>query len=896
VKHANIPRPLGFQIPRVRALRLLDGLLDRRLSLVVAPAGYGKTVLLAQWAHSHDKDVVWLSLEATDAHPPRFFRLLATAFNAYDPRHFSDVSMLSAVLDDESVEAYLTRAFNKIANYGHDIVLVMDDYHAVDVPAFRDFLQGFIDRLPSNVHTVIASRLAPTLALSRLRVHDDLLELGVRELGFDPDETLALLEHVGYASVGPAAARDLCDSTNGWAVGLRLIAISGSDPKERGARGALHNAHSFISEYLSEEVFVDMGTDVRDFLVQTSFLETFNAPLCAHVLAIGEDEALGLLQRIKEAGLFITELGEKCGWFRYHQLFSEVLQAMLREGRPQGIEALYGRAFRWYRRNGLFDGALRLAARFEDYGSAIQLFEDNRLEMIFQTDTGPLSQWLTWLPSSLVHRVDVLSMAQGFVEGLMGNYRKALAYLGPVAERYRRRLEEAQGDDGPAVAALRDRLGELYVVYAFVCSINGFFDETAPYCARALELLSHDQRYLRAMVRQTQVTAGHLDDYHAVYREFLHLCETQGFARSRKMQVSALSNLASLQRHQGLFNEAVQTVEAALSVYPENPTIPMYGMAYVSRGMVRYERNDLEGAKGDLELGIQVSEYLKVSGLTAEAWACRGIIEQAAGDAAEAAACFGEAFALDPVFYRSVCRTVPQMRRLDRLRMLPPDALAALRSEAQGLLDADVRPLLALQRIATLHCAAVSYLYEGMAPRALELVAYLLEACFEGYPLQTTNALVLNAVILEQGGFRRSALKDLLKALHIAQGQGYVRAFVDWDVMIEDLLRRCLALDEGAGLPQGFRHRLQRALAPAQGGAAAAAAASAAAAAAAPLTERELEVLGLLDSGLTTRGVADLLSISYETVRTHLANCYAKLDVHGRVQAIKCARDRGLIA
>jgi LuxR family maltose regulon positive regulatory protein len=881
----------------VRALRLLDRLLERRLSLVVAPAGFGKTVLLAQWAHSHERDVVWLSLEATDAHPPRFFRLLARAFNAYDPRHFSDVSMLSAVLDDESVEAHLTRAFNKIANYGHDIVLVMDDYHAVDVLGFRDFLQGFIDRLPTNVHTVIASRLAPALALSRLRVHDDLLEMGVRELGFDTDETLALLEHAGYAPVGPELARDLCDSTNGWAVGLRLIAISGSDPKERGVRDAFHNAHSFISEYLSEEVFVDVGADVRDFLIQTSFLETFNAPLCAHVLAIGEEEALSLLQRIQDTGLFITELGEKSGWFRYHQLFSEVLQTMLRKDCPQKVETLYERAFDWYGRSHLFDGALRLAARFEDYESAIRLFEDNRFEMIFQTDTGPLSQWLTRFPPSLIHRVEVLSMAQGFVEGLMGNYQKALAYLDPVAERCQRRLEEAQaleeaqGGDASVLAALRDRLGELCVVYAFVCSINGRFDETAPYCARALELLSHDQRYLRAMVRQCQVTVTHQDDYHAVYREFLHLTETQGFARSRKMQVSALSNLANLQCHQGLFDEAVQTVEAALAVYPESPAIPMYGMAYISRGMVLYERNDLEGAKADLERGIQVSEYLKVSGLTAWAWACRGLIGQAAGDGAEAGACFGEAFALDPVFYRLACRTVPQMRCLDRLRMLSPEALASLRTQAQILLDADRRPLLSLHKIATLQCVAVSYLYEGMAHRALELAAYLLEACFEGYPLQMTNALVLNAVILEQSGFRRSALRALLRALHIAQAQGYVRAFIDWDAMVEDLLRQGLAHAEGAGLPQGFRHRLQRAMLPAQ-----LAAAAPTAAAAAPLTERELEVLGLLDSGLTTRGVADLLSISYETVRTHLANCYAKLDVHGRVQAIKYARDRGLIA
>ncbi|MDR0350803.1 MAG: LuxR C-terminal-related transcriptional regulator, partial [Coriobacteriales bacterium] len=462
-----------------------------------------------------------------------------------------------------------------------------------------------------------------------------------------------------------------------------------------------------------------------------------------------------------------------------------------------------------------------------------------------------------------------------------------------VADDLRSRLasaEAAPATPAAEVAHLRDRLGELYVVYAFVSSINGFFPEASRYCAYAFEHLAPDQRYLRAMVRQVQVTVGQQDNHYATYREFLRLTETQSFARSHKMQASALSNLASLQRGHGLLNEALQTVERALALYPDRPAIPMYVMAYIARGMAYYERDELREASADLSRGLQISEYLKMPGMAAEAWAHRGFIEQIHGETDAAGLCFDEASALDSAFFRWSCRTVPQMRLLDRRHFIPAEALAEVRRQAQELLTLPSGPLMSLRDCALLHCATVSYLYEGIQRRALELASFLLARCFEGYPLQMVATLVLNAVILEQEGFRSSARKALRRALRIAQEQGYVRVFVDWDLMIEAMLRQHLASAEAAELSPDFRHRLQRALAAAHP--------DASANKGGPgllLTERELEILSLLHGGLTTRGVADLLDISYETVRTHLANCYAKLDVHGRVQAIKYARDHHLI-
>jgi LuxR family maltose regulon positive regulatory protein len=878
----RVPQQPGFSVARELALARLDSLLEKTLTLVVAPAGFGKTVTLSQWVQRYASPVVWLSLEKADAQPLRLLHCLNSALHVFDPEVFP-LTPLPLMVDQRTRNAYFTNLLNKLAAYSEPVIAVLDDYHAVETDELSSLLGHLLRQFPDNVHMVISSRYPPNLAFSRLRAQGQLLELGVHELGFTPDETIRFFQQTGHSCIEKPIAQRFCKDTGGWPAGLQLIALSGKDVFERDVAEVFQGSQDFVSQYLLEEVLADLDVNIQQFLIKTSILELLSAPLCAHILQMSTDDAMRALKTIQTHNLFITELHESAGLFSYHQVFSKALKLLLDTMYPQELPLLFCRAVDWYEDNRMYEQAIRLATESQDLERAVDLFVRNRHVLIFMGDTGMLAQWLTYFPPALVDATPALGMAQGFVLGMMGQLSESLGYFGRALKLLIDTDSTFVGDD-----MRKSLLGEIHALTAFVLASNKHPKEASYHCDEALGCLTEDQRYLREMVLQTKTSIGLDEDYYATYEKFARLVETQASTKSRNMLCSALCNLARFQRNMGLLDAAEKSLSSAVALYPENPNIPMLSSAYLDIGLLNYERNRLSDAKRYLQACFQAGEYLRMPTAMAVAYLRLGCIAQEMGDANVAQELFAQAFAIDRDCWLEISMSLPLFTTLLKERKLPAELIGTSRTCADEFLSTSPTLLRSLHETSSLLLAAMSYLYDGKHKQVTEIVDRLIAHLFEGYQYQRISALILRALALDAQGFIGAATESLLSALELGSKQRYLRVYLDWGSSLIDLIKRCLACPGALRIDPAFRSTLLFAfndMARAGDGVVRQQV----------LTEREVSLLRLLSDGLSTKQIATHLSISYETVRTHLSNIYGKLDAHSKIQALNNARSMRII-
>jgi LuxR family maltose regulon positive regulatory protein len=362
----HVPRPRPDLVPRPRLAQRLDEIPARGLMLVCAPAGYGKTVLLADWARQGQLPVAWLSLDAGDNDPARFWRHGVAALDQARPGLAGRVGPLLGPPAPPSCEGLVTALINELAA-GPDAdqaLLVLDDYHLITARVVHDSLGFLLEHRPPGLHLVLASRSDPPLALARLRGGGQLAELRAAELRFTADEAAALLQQQGAAVSGAAlpetAVTALAARTEGWAAGLALAALSlRGQPDAAGFVAAFTGSHRYVLDFLAEEVLERQAEQVRDFLLETSVLERLSGPLCDAVT--GHPGGQQLLEQVERAGLFLVPLDEVRGWWRYHHLFADLLRARLQQEQPGLTAQLHRNAASWYAEHDLADDAIRHA-------------------------------------------------------------------------------------------------------------------------------------------------------------------------------------------------------------------------------------------------------------------------------------------------------------------------------------------------------------------------------------------------------------------------------------------------------------------------------------------------------------------------------------------------------
>src|SRR6266705_2056549 len=372
----HVPRAQPGFVPRARLVEALDEGLARGLVLVCAPAGSGKTALLADWARGGGRPVAWLGLDGGDNDPARFWRYVVAALDRARPGLAERVGPLLGPPPPRSFEGLVTALINELAaDPGPDeVVLVLDDYHLVDSGPVHESVAFLLENLPPGLHVVVSSRSDPPLPLARLRARGQLAELRAAELRFTPEEAAALLGETAGPGLPTAAAEALVARTEGWAAGLQLAGLSlRGHADAAGFVAAFSGSHRFVLDYLADEVLDGQTGQVRAFLLETSVLERLSGELCDAVTGRAGGQAM--LADIERAGLFVVPLDEVRGWWRYHHLFADLLRARLQAERPGRGVALHAAAAAWHEEHGLADDALRHAAPAGDTVWAARLID-----------------------------------------------------------------------------------------------------------------------------------------------------------------------------------------------------------------------------------------------------------------------------------------------------------------------------------------------------------------------------------------------------------------------------------------------------------------------------------------------------------------------------------------
>ena len=900
--HVPSSRP-GF-VPRPRLAERLDEGLEPGLVLVCAPAGYGKTALLADWAQRGQRPVAWLSLDPGDNDPARFWRHTLAALDQALPGISGRVGPLLGPPAPASFEGLVTALLNELAVPSDDeeLLLILDDYHLISSQPVHASLGFLLEHRPPGLHVVLASRADPPLALARLRARGQLAELRAAELRFTADEAAALLQQVASPGLAlpDAAVAALAGSTEGWAAGLQLAGLSlRGQPDVAGFVAAFTGSHRYVLDYLAEEVLERQSEHVRAFLLETSVLERLSGELCDAVT--GRTGSQALLEQVEREGLFLVPLDEVRGWWRYHHLFADLLRARLQQQQPARVPELHRDAAAWFEKHRLADDAIRHAVAAGQMTWAARLIEQH-FDTLYSVrgEGATIQRWLSELPTDLVRSRPRLLLAQAQL-ALTGGRLEAVEPLLEAAES-----ASADAADEPFEPTI-GRAGSLLVNVpahialdrSYLAQFRGDADATAAFASRALAQLGEGEWMLNAAIQGFLAVAEWLRGRLAE-AEHAFISGIAGWQEADQPTLTAWGSysLSQVQLAQGHLGTAVRTCLRALEIteVPGGPPSVAAGPAFVSLGEVAYQRCELDGALRHITDGIALCRRFVytpplAAGLVTLAW-----IRQATGDPAGALEAIGEAGRIWPGL-ASPLNPVPAQRA--RLLLAQGDLAAAARWTQEVGLSADDEPDYPRERG---HLVLARVLLAQDQPRpAVALLGRLHAwAVAQDRAGSVIEIGALRALALAAAGEQAAAVAALAEALSLACPQGYVRVFADEGPPMAALLGRVIAAqrsgDAAAGVPLGCLARLQRAFDaqhavrhPRQETSATAPGIVE------PLTAREAEVLSMLAAGSSNQAIAGQLVVTLDTVKKHVTHILAKLGAASRTEAVARARELGLI-
>ncbi len=943
-----IPPPRPSAVARPHLIARLDEGVHRKLTLVAAPAGFGKTTLVASWIAERMKDkggrmkeeetlhpssfiphpssFAWLSLDAADNDPARFLAYLVAAFQTLAPTMGEGVL---AVLQSPQLpppDVILTALLNEITALPNHVVLVLDDYHVIDSTPVDNALAFLVEHLPPQLHLVIVTREDPPLPLARLRARGQMTELRAADLRFTPAEAAEFLNPVMGLPLSVADIAALEDRTEGWIAGLQLAALSLQGHQDiPGFIRAFAGDHRYIVDYLLEEVLQRQPELIRNFLLQTAILDRLNGSLCDAVVKDegrrmkGEDCAIGdvvrhpssfILQEIERANLFLVPLDDQRHWYRYHHLFADVLAAHLQAEQPDQVATLHRRASAWYAQYGAPSDAIRHALAAEDFARAADLVELAVPAMSRSRQGATLLGWLRSLPNELIRARPVLSVTYahllldgGEIEGVEARLRDAEWWLDTSADR------RAQ-PDAPAGAmivideeAFRRLPGAIAVARAGQALARGDMADTTRYARQVLDLVPADDYLNRGgaagFLGLAAWTCGDLATAHRAYAEGMADLQLAGNITDT---IGGALTLADIRIAQGRLREAMRTYERGLQLAAEQRAPILRGTAdlYVGMSEIQREQNDLPAARQHLLTSQEFGERTGFPPNRSRWCVAMARIRQAQGDHD------GALDLLDEAERRYVRAFSPNVRpvaawktRVWIVQGRVGDALGWMHDQGRSGEDdlSYLREFAHITLSRLLLARATRDHAEHALREAIGLLERLLHAAEAGERMGSViEILVLQALAHQTQSDTPAALVSLSHALTLAEPEGYVRLFVDEGPPMAALLGRMT--NEG-GRMKAYVARLLAA----SGTQEAVHPSSLIPHPSSftphplidPLSQRELAVLRLFKTELSGPEIARELVIALSTVRTYTKSIYRKLNVNTRRAAVKRAETLGLI-
>src|SRR5919112_1837374 len=873
-----VPPPRPRAVLRLRLTGHLNGGLNGKLTLVSAPAGFGKTTLLGECVAGCERPAAWLSMDEGDNDHTRFLAYLVAALQTIAPNIGEGVLGVLQSPQPPPTESILTALLNDIDTVPDDFVLVLDDYHVIDGSAVEEALSFVLEHLPPGMHLVIATREDPQLHLARLRARGQLSEVRADDLRFTPDEAAEFLNEAMGLSLSKEDIAALETRTEGWIAGLQLAALS-----MRGLADATSfinsftGTHHFVLDYLVEEVLGQQSESVQTFLLRTSILERLCGPLCDAVVSDPSASGQETLEYLERANLFLVPLDDERRWYRYHHIFAELLRQRLHQSAASSmgdevrdVAELHIRASRWYEDNGWEIEAFQHAASANDVERAARLVEGEGMPLIFRGAVAPVLTWLESLPTrELDARPSLWVMyasAMLFVSQTTGVEEKLQA-----AEAA---LQDAAPDD-----KTRDLVGHIAAIRATLAVIQQDVETIIAQSRRALEYLHPDNLAVRTATTWTLGNAYQLRGDRAAasqaYSEAIAISEAIGHSI---ITIMATTSLGNVQEADNQLHLAAQTYRRVLQLAGD-PPLPVACEAHLGLARISYEWDDLDAAQKHGQHGVQLARQIKNTDrfVACEVFLAR--LKLARGDVA------GAADVLD-----AAGQSVRQHNFVHRM----PDVAAAqvLALLRQGNLEAAAE-------LAQTHQLPISqarvHLARGDPPTALAVLEPLhRQADTMGWADERLKVMVLQAVAHHAHGENNKAVHLLGDALAQAEPGGFIRIFVDEGIPMARLLSEAAA----HGVMPDYAARLlvvleaeaqmseDRSYLPS---------APTAQSLTEPLSQRELEVLQLIAQGLSNREISERLFLALITVKGHNRNIFRKLRVRRRTEAVARAREFGLL-
>src|SRR5579863_2026142 len=917
-----IPRLRPNVVLRPRLIERLNEGLHRKLTLISAPAGFGKTTLVSAWVEGIERPTAWLSLDEGDNNPARFLVYLVAALQTIAATIGEGVLGVLQSPQPPPTEAILTALLNEITMLPDQFVLVLDDYHLIDARPVDQALTYLVEHLPPQMHLVISTREDPQLPLARLRARSHLTELRAADLRFTAIEAAAFLNQVMGLSLSAADIAALEDHTEGWIAGLQLAALSMQGHQDvSGFIRTFAGDHRYIVDYLVEEVLQRLPVPVRSFLLQTSILDRLNGPLCDAVT--GQQESNARLEALERGNFFVVPLDDTRHWYRYHHLFAEVLSAHLRAEQSDQLATLHRRASAWYEQHGSVADAIRHALAAEDFARAADLVELAVPAMARSRQEATVLGWLNALPGEVVRVRPVLSvhyagalLLHGKLEGVEARLRDAEQWLDTTAERGELALASSAEMVVVDEEEFRGLPGMIAVYRAAIALALGNVADTMTYARRALDLVPEDDHHRRGSAEGflglAYWTSGDLEAAHRSYAECMALVQRSGHLSDA---LGCSIALADIRISQGRLREAMRTYERGLQLAIAHGEPVLRGAAdmYVGMSELHRERDDLHAATQHL---LRSKELGELAGLPQNRYrwcVAMARIRAAQGDLDGALDLLQEAERLYMGdFFPNVHPLAAWKTRVWVAQGKLAEALDWAREQGlSGALDLSyLREFEHITLVRILLARSKSDRTEHSIHDAMDLLERLLHAAEEGKRTGSIiEILMLQALAHQVQGDLSASLVPLERALSLAEPEGYVRIFVDEGLPMAVLLAK---LHEHArkrsraaltNIPLAYIERLLALLRGerVQEGISPAATSSASAPVPArpllnPLTERELEVLRLIAAGLSNRAIAARLVLALSTVKSYVNTIYGKLQVESRTQAVARARALHLLS
>jgi LuxR family maltose regulon positive regulatory protein len=885
----------------------------RKLTLICAPAGFGKTTLASEWianlrldavgAHGHapvpndraPPQAAWLSLDEDDNDPTRFLTYVIAAVQTMEANIGKDAlnalqGALNALQSPQPppAEVVLTSLINEMVTLPERMLLVLDDYHLIEAQLVHDALTFLLRRLPPQMHLVIATREDPPLHLARLRVRGQLTELRATDLRFSSSEAAEFLGQVMGLDLSAKDIAALERRTEGWIAGLQLAALSMQGRKDvTGFIQSFTGSHHFVLDYLVEEVVEQQSESVQDFLLQTAVLDRLTGSLCDALTGQGNGRAT--LEMLEHANLFIVPLDEERRWYRYHHLFADLLRQRLQRERRDLVSELHQRASAWYKENGLIPEAVNHALAAADLQQAAELIEQTAWAMLIRGEMTTLLRWLHALPDAEVCSRSGLALLRGWILAATGQLDDAESCLSSVHVPYER--------------------GAMAAVRGYIAHHRQETAEAIERCQEALELLPEEQWFPRGAAAVILGTALLRKGDPMAASQAMSVAVGIGQRASQTyLTVIATTGLGEAQEMQGHLGQAVQTCREALQLASEysGEPMPFAGMTYVGLAGPLYERNDLDEAMRCVTKGIELSKQAKNIDTIIDGYFNLALLHQALENldgALEAIREVGNAAQKSGhSYWMARARAIRSQWWLKRGNIAAASRCAQeSRAHARDLHARDdgadfVHEFgeIAAARVLVARALSSGATQSDETSQALRSLAKLLHAAEAATRMESMiKILALQAVAFQAQSDIEQAMSALKRALSLAEPEGYVRTFVDEGEPMARLLYKAAT----RGIASDYVRRLLTAFPVAESEQDDPSETLASnSGLIEPLSERELEVLHLIAQGLTNPEIASSLYLSLNTIKVHTRNIYGKLGAHSRTQAVARARAYGVLA